>query len=702
MLRTDGRNCKMAQHHAIDCTCDLCIANRKAQETPQSNEPHNCTEGCTCEHDHTHSHAHKEEGCACNAIHSHEHGHSKDSCGCGHEHTGAFKKYPVRLFVGIGMFVVSILLSKLLVLPNWGSLVLYLAAYLVLGANVLAAAAKNILRGKVFDENFLMTVATIGAFILGEYIEGTAVMLFYLVGETLSDMAVEKSRRSITELMDIRPDYANIEHNGQVQRVSPNTVEVGDIIVIKPYEKVPLDAVVTDGISTLNTSALTGESLPRDIEAGSEILAGCINGAHLIRARVERPYAQSTAARILDIVENSGNRKAHTEKFITTFAKYYTPIVCAAALLVAVVPSFITGEWSVWVYRALLFLVISCPCALVVAVPLSYFGGIGGSSKNGILVKGANYIDALTNVSHVVFDKTGTLTKGVFEVRDAYPQVGIDNQALLAAAAAAEFHSSHPIAKSVLKAYQGSIESASIQNYKDIAGYGVSVLYGGDRIVAGSARLMQREGIAVSAVEKSGTVLYVAKNGNYMGYIVIADSLKEDATKSIAQLKQMGIKTAMLTGDSQYIAEKIASEAGVEDVRSELLPQNKVHALEQISTAAQGVAFVGDGINDAPVLARADVGIAMGALGSDAAIEAADVVLMTDEPSKVPLAIGIAKKTKRIVWQNIIFALAVKAVVMVLGVTGIANMWAAVFADVGVTLLAVLNALRALKSPTAE
>ncbi len=675
----------MSHEHAINCTCAHCLEAKKATQ---------------CAHNHT-AHAHNkdepaegdEEPCCSN-------GHTEeDGCGCGHEHTGAFKKYPLRLIFGIAVFAAAMVVSNALALPQWGELALFGAAYIILGANVLFAAAKNIARGKIFDENFLMTVATIGAFVLGDYAEGTAVMLFYLIGETLSDLAVEKSRRSITELMDLRPDYANIERNGAIERVQPESVAIGDIIVIKPGERVPLDALLMEGSSTLDTSSLTGESLPRDVAPGSEVLAGCINGAGLLKAKVQRGYAQSTAAKVLDIVENASSRKAETEKFITKFARYYTPIVCAAALAVAVIPSLVTGEWSVWVYRALLFLVISCPCALVVAIPLSYFGGIGGAGKNGILVKGANYMEALTNITEVVFDKTGTLTKGAFEVTELAPQQGTSDEKLLFTAAIAESGSSHPIAVSIMKKYGKTIDQSEINSYEDIAGYGVKAEYGGKTILAGSARLMEREGIAFARSDAAGTLLYVAEDGAYIGHIVIADSLKADAAAAIASLREMKIKTAMLTGDNRTIAEAIAQEAGVDDVKSELLPQDKVSALEEICAAQKGVAFVGDGINDAPVLARADVGIAMGGLGSDAAIEAADVVLMTDQPSKAPLAIGIAKKTKRIVWQNIIFALAVKSIFMVLGVAGLVDMWAAVFADVGVTLLAVLNALRALKVP---
>ncbi len=677
----------MAHEYSADCSCELCAKMRE-------------------EIGHA-GHAHDGESCACGS-HAHEDGHAhtgcaaSDECGCGHDHVGvkAGGGVPKRLIVGIAMFVAAVVCQVALALPWWAELTIFLAAYLVLGWNVLLSAGRNIVRGKVFDENFLMTVATIGAFVLGDYLEGTAVMLFFLIGETLSDMAVAKSKKSITELMDIRPDYANIEVNGTLERVSPEKVKVGDSIVVKPFEKVPLDGVVTEGNSTLNTSALTGESMPRDVVRGSEVLAGSVNGSGMLTARVEKEYGQSTAAKILDIVENASGKKARAEKFITKFARYYTPIVCAAALVVAVVPSLVTGAWDVWVYRALLFLVISCPCALVVAVPLTYFGGIGGASKQGILVKGASYMDALARLNKVVFDKTGTLTKGTFKVSEIRPADGVDKSEVLAAAAAAESNSSHPIAKSVVEEYGKELDSA-VSGYEDIPGYGVKARYEGRDVIAGSARLMEREGVAFVPANHPGTVLYVARGGDFIGSILIEDSLKEDARQAVEQLAAMGVQSAMLTGDNRATGEKVAQAAGIGEVYAELLPQDKVGELEKMAQARQGIAFVGDGINDAPVLARADVGIAMGGLGSDAAIEAADVVLMKDEPSKVPAAIGIAKKTKTIVWQNIVFALAVKSVVMVLGVMGFADMWWAVFADVGVTLLAVLNALRALKAPRA-
>lgn len=647
-----------------------------------------------------HSHEHSSQ-CSCD-THEHKSQHNtNDSCGCGHEHATIGKegnKDIIRLVVGILLFAAAIIISKIWELPFWAELSIFLAAYLTLGFQVLKTAGKNILKGKVFDENFLMTIATVGALILGDYIEGTAVMLFYLIGETLSDMAVSKSRKSITELMDIRPDYANIEKDGTIIKVAPQTIQKGDIIIVKPYEKVPLDGTVVSGISAMNTSALTGESVPRDVAENSEVLAGFVNGEGLIQVKVEKLFNESTASKILKIVEQTNSSKAPAEKFITKFARYYTPIVCAAALCVGVIPSLITGDVNTWVYRALLFLVISCPCALVVSVPLTYFGGIGGASKKGILVKGANYLEALTQVNTVVFDKTGTLTKGVFEVKEVHPIKGVSEEELLRLASIAEANSSHPIAKSVQAAYPQALNTEQISDYKDIAGHGISVNYGQDKILAGNSRLMDLEKISYRPLEHAGTILYVAKNGTFMGSILISDTIKPEAAKAVSELKSMGIHSVMLTGDVENIGRQTADAIGIDKAYFELLPQDKYSMLEKIEQENKGVAFAGDGINDAPALAKADVGIAMGAMGSDAAIEAADVVLMTDELMQIPKAIHISKKTRKIVLQNIIFALSVKSVVMVLGVMGIANMWAAVFADVGVTLIAVVNALRALKS----
>lgn len=640
----------------------------------------------------------REGGCSC-STQQHEHGGAQTECGCGHEHAGIeTNKDVVRLIVGIAIFAAGVVISNVFEPAPGVELAIFLAAYLTLGFDVLKTAVKNIARGKVFDENFLMTVATVGAFILGDFIEGTAVMLFYLVGETLSEMAAAKSRRSITKLMDIRPDYANIELDGQTVRVAPEEVTVGDTIVVKPFEKVPLDGVVLEGSSAMSTSALTGESVPRDVEAGGEVLSGFVNGSGLVKVRVTKAFGESTVSKILEIVEHANSTKAPTEKFITKFARYYTPIVCAAALVVGVVPSIVTGDISTWVYRALLFLVISCPCALVVSVPLTYFGGIGGASRKGILVKGAGYMEALTDISAVVFDKTGTLTKGEFEVSEVIPAAGRTQEEVLRAAAAVESNSSHPIARSVMKAYGGGVDELSISDYQDIPAHGVSATVDGEQILAGNARLMEKYGVAHQPCGSIGTVLYVARGGEYIGCVVAADVVKPDAAKTVAELKKMDVRPVMLTGDVEGIARHVADETGIGEVYFELLPEDKYKLVEKIKLEDEKVLFAGDGINDAPALARADVGVAMGALGSDAAIEAADVVLMTDELSKIPDSIRIAKKTRRIVVQNIVFAIAVKCLVMVLGVTGLADMWAAVFADVGVTLIAVLNALRALRA----
>ncbi|WP_066644731.1 heavy metal translocating P-type ATPase [Christensenella timonensis] len=649
-----------------------------------------------------HGHAEHME-CACEAGMQHDSAHGKhdhgNGCACGHEHAHnqeESKTYLTRIIIGAAVFALGIILQNTVDLPEWMRFAIFFAAYLVLGMGVLITAGKNIAKGKIFDENFLMTVATIGAFLLMDYAEGTAVMLFYLVGETLSDLAVERSKKSITKLMDIRPDYANLKQGETVMRVSPQDVKIGDTIVVKPFEKIPLDGVVLEGTSALDTSALTGESMPREVAAGDSALAGSVNGGGLLSLRVEKEFGESTVAKILDLVENAGSKKAHTEKFITKFARYYTPIVCAGALVVAVIPSLATGDWATWIYRALLFLVISCPCALVVSVPLTYFSGIGGASKKGILIKGANYLEALTGVREVVFDKTGTLTKGEFAVKKVFAADGVSEEEVLESAAGAELNSSHPIAKSVLAAY--GKEAQELKDYREEAGYGVRAAdENGQEILAGNAKLMRRAGIGFAEVSEPGTVLYVARGKKFLGSILIADQVKQDARATAQALHGMGVGTAMLTGDAKRIGEAVAADIGIDEVYTELLPQDKVEALETIRQAKGSTAFVGDGINDAPVLARSDVGIAMGGAGSDAAIEAADVVLMTDEPSKVADSIRLSRKTRRIVWQNIIFALAVKAAFMVLGVTGIADMWWAVFADVGVTLIAVLNALRAMK-----
>jgi Cd2+/Zn2+-exporting ATPase len=640
-----------------------------------------CGHDCACDHGHDHA-----------DDHAHDHGHD-------HDHgTGGSLVKKVLMGIGAVLFVVGMILE----LNRWVELAMFLASYLLIGGEVVFRALKNISKGQVFDENFLMSVATIGAFAIGEYPEGVAVMLFYQIGEAFQQYAVGRSRKSITDLMDIRPDFANVKIGDELRRVSPEEVLVGDLIEVKPGEKIPLDGVVMEGYSALDTSALTGESLPRDVEPGAEVLSGSINKNGLLTIEVTKPFGESTVSKILDLVQNASGHKAPVENFITKFARYYTPAVVFAAVALAIVPPlFFGGEWAEWINRALVFLVVSCPCALVISIPLSFFGGIGGASRNGILVKGSNYLDALHNVDTVVFDKTGTLTKGVFAVAEIVPAGELSRDALLELAAYAESNSNHPIAVSIQKAYGGKIQRERIAGYEEIAGHGIRVSVDGAAILAGNSKLMDREGVAFRRPDSIGTVVYLAANGVFAGYIVIADEVKHDSKKAIAALKTLGVrKTAMLTGDSKDVGEQIGHELGLDMVCAELLPQNKVEQLEKLFDEKSGkgkLLFVGDGINDAPVLARADVGIAMGGVGSDAAIEAADVVLMTDEPSKIADAITISKKTRRIVMQNIVFALAVKGVILILGAIGIATMWEAVFGDVGVALIAVLNAMRAMK-----
>jgi Cd2+/Zn2+-exporting ATPase len=558
-------------------------------------------------------------------------------------------------------------------------------------------------RGEIFDENFLMGIATIGAFAIGEYPEGAAVMIFYRIGEAFQSYAVGRSRKSISALMDIRPDYANLKTAMGIQRVSPDTVRVGDFIVVKPGEKIPLDGVVAAGFSALDTSALSGESLPRDVEPGSAVLSGSINKNGLLTIEVTKVFGESTVSKILDLVQNASGKKSITENFITKFARYYTPVVVFAAAALAVFPSlFIPGaSFAEWGRRALVFLVVSCPCALVISIPLSFFGGIGGASRKGILIKGSNYLEALTNVDTVVFDKTGTLTRGVFRVKKIVPALNFTEEKLLFLAAHAESNSNHPIALSIRNAYGKEIDGGSIGGYEEKAGHGVRVRVGKDEVLAGNAKLFEAEGIALPAVEEPGTAVFLGVNGAYAGYILIADEPKADSKGAVQELRAIGVKrVVMLTGDSKAVGEGLAQELGLDAVYAELLPHQKVahlEALEQNKSGSGKLVFVGDGINDAPVLARSDVGIAMGGVGSDAAIEAADVVLMTDEPSKIAQAIRIARKTRNIVRQNIFFALSVKGVILVLGALGIATMWEAVFGDVGVALIAVLNAMRAMK-----
>lgn len=612
-----------------------------------------------------------------------------------------------RIVVALILLIAVSILDALVEMPWILRLALYLVPYLVIGYDILKKAGKGILKRQVFDENFLMAVATIGAVCLGEFKEGAAVMLFYQIGELFQSIAVGKSRKNIAALMDIRPDYANMMVDGKLEKVDPDDVEIGSEIIINPGEKVPIDGVITEGNMTLNTSALTGESLPRDVSCGDEIISGCINMTGMIKVKTTKKFGDSTVSKILDLVENSAMKKSRSENFITKFAKYYTPAVCYGALALAILPPVVrllmgtSPMWGEWIIRALTFLVISCPCALVISIPLSFFGGIGCASSNGILVKGSNYLEALSATKYIVFDKTGTLTKGVFEVTASYPENGFDKETLLGMAAYAESSSSHPISLSLKKAYGQELDLSRVSDIEEIAGHGVCARVDGKKVYVGNMRLMQRENLTVTTEHKEGTVCYVAVDGTYAGCIVISDVVKPTTKDAIAGLKKNGIKkTIMLTGDANETAQRVAAEIGIDEVHSELLPADKVAQVEHILNAKgekENLAFVGDGINDAPVLSRADIGIAMGAMGSDAAIEAADVVLMDDDPAKIALAMKISVRTLKIVRENIVFALAVKAVCLILGALGIANMWVAIFADVGVMVLAVLNATRALK-----
>ena len=613
------------------------------------------------------------------------------------------------------ILITAAMLLALHFIPVTGlpQLVLYLAAYLVIGYDILRKAGKGILNHQVFDENFLMTVATIGAFALaiyernGDYNEAIAVMLFYQVGELFQSYAVGKSRRNISALMDIRPDYANMERNGKLERVDPDEVKIGSIIMVQPGEKVPLDGIVVDGHSSLNTSALTGESVPRDVREGGEIISGCVNLSGVLKIRTTKEFGESTVSKILDLVENASSRKSRSENFISKFARVYTPAVCFAALAVAIFPPLVrmlfmdTGaEWDVWIYRALTFLVISCPCALVISIPLSFFAGIGGASKEGILIKGSNYLETLSQTKYVVFDKTGTLTQGVFEV-NAVHHNSLDEAKILEYAALAESASSHPISKSLQKAYGKPIDRSRVSDIQEISGHGVMAKVDGVPIAAGNHKLMEKLGISYHSCHSVGTIVHIAIDGQYAGHIVISDVIKPHSKEAVAALKHAGVeKTVMLTGDVKKVADRVASELGIDEVYSELLPAGKVEKVEALLSGKQKnakLAFVGDGINDAPVLSRADIGIAMGAMGSDAAIEAADVVLMDDDPVQIAKSIKISRKCIRIVYQNIIFALIIKFACLGLGVVGIANMWFAIFADVGVMIIAILNAIRALR-----
>ena len=611
-----------------------------------------------------------------------------------------------RIIIAIILLIVITIFKTIKPVPGYVELILYLIPYFVIGHDILRKSIKNISHGQVFDENFLMAVATIGAMCLGEYLEGSAVMVFYQIGELFQSIAVGKSRKNIAALMDIRPDYANIMVDGEIEEVDPDDVEIGSEIIVNPGEKVPIDGIIVEGDTTLNTSALTGESVPRNAHCGDEIYSGSINMTARITVKTTKEFGESTVSKILDLVENSSMKKSKTENFITKFAKYYTPVVCYSALALAIIPPIVLtimgqpARVGDWIFRALTFLVISCPCALVISIPLSFFGGIGCASKNGILVKGSNYLETLSDVKYFVFDKTGTLTKGVFEVTDVVPAEGFDRDSLLEYAAYAESASTHPISVSLKKAYNQKIDNTLVENIQEIAGHGVEADYNGHHILAGNAKLMKLKGIDYSAYTKAGTLVYVAVDDKYAGCIVISDIIKDHAKEAISGLKSLGAKeTVMLTGDSASTADLVANTIGIDTVHSELLPADKVEEVEKLlakKSVKEKLAFVGDGINDAPVLSRADIGIAMGGLGSDAAIEAADVVLMDDDPLKISLAMKISTKTLKIVKQNIVFALAVKFICLVLGALGIANMWLAIFADVGVMILAVMNATRAL------
>lgn len=617
------------------------------------------------------------------------------------------KKVLYRIIISLVLLIAVSIIDTLVELPMIAQVILYLIPYFIIGYDILRKAGKGILNRQVFDENFLMAVATVGAILLGDFREGSAVMLFYQIGELFQSFAVGKSRKNITALMDIRPDYANIIVDGKLEQVDPDDVEIGTEIVVNPGEKVPIDGVITEGNTTLNTSALTGESVPRNAKCGEEVISGCINLTGTITLKTTKEFGDSTVSKILDLVENSSMKKSRSENFITKFAKYYTPAVCYSALALAILPPLfsllmgISPAWQQWIVRALTFLVISCPCALVISIPLSFFGGIGCASTNGILVKGSNYLEALADTKYIVFDKTGTLTKGVFEVSGIYPEQGISKEQLIEYAAYAESGSSHPISVSLKKAYGKEMSLERVYDIEEIAGHGVKAVVDGKTVYAGNLRLMNKMGISVSREYDEGTMVYVAVDNNYVGCIMISDVIKETSKDAISGLKKHGIKqTVMLTGDAKKTAEKVAKEIGMDKVCSELLPADKVNEVEKLldqKNAKEKLAFVGDGINDAPVLSRADIGIAMGALGSDAAIEAADIVLMDDDPAKISLAMKISLKTLKIVKQNIVFALAVKAICLILGALGIAGMWLAIFADVGVMVLAVLNATRALK-----
>lgn len=609
-----------------------------------------------------------------------------------------------KKIIKIGISSLLLLIGLVIKLPNMIKFIIFLVSYIIVAKDILLRAINNITKGQIFDENFLMSIATIGAFIIGQYAEGVAVILFYQVGELFQDIAVDNSRRSISDLMDIRPDFANIKVGNELIKVSPEMVNINDIIVVKPGERIPLDGIVIDGNSMIDTSSLTGESVLREVKKDSSVLSGFINKNGILSIEVTKIFSESTVSKILDLVENASNRKAPTEKFITKFSRYYTPIVVISAIFIALIPPLILEDaiFSQWIYRALIFLVISCPCALVVSIPLGFFGGIGAASKSGILIKGSNYLQTLNNLETIVFDKTGTLTKGVFKVSGIMPEKGYTIEELLEYAAYAESYSNHPIALSILKIYNKEIDKSKVVSYEEVSGYGTKVEIKNKKIFAGNAKLMERQNIIYNKIDSIGTVVHVGVNNDYVGYIIISDEIKEDSFIAIKEIKKLKLKKiVMLTGDLKSVGEKIGKELGIDEIYTELLPAEKVEQFEKIhkEKSLKGkIAFVGDGINDAPVLARADIGIAMGGLGSDAAIEAADIVIMTDELSKIVTAIKIAKRTNIIVWQNIIFAIGIKIIFLSLGAFGIANMWEAVFADVGVSVIAVLNSLRAMKT----
>lgn len=641
-----------------------------------------------------------------NHAHSHDHAHDHS-----HHHSGEVgEMIKILVIGGIFYFAASYLnLFSAYLSPDtvtFAKIILFLISYIIIGGHVLTTAFKNILKGQFFDENFLMAVATIGAFAIGEYHEAVAVMFFYQVGELFQSMAVNKSRKSIASLMNIRPDYANLKVRNNITKVSPEEVKINDFIVVKPGGKVPLDGIITEGSSSFDTSALTGESLPVSKNIGEEVLSGSVNKTGLVTIKVTKLFSESTVSKILDLVENANSKKSKTENFITKFARYYTPTVVGIAVLMAIIPPLVLKETTFyeWLYKALVFLVLSCPCALVISIPLGFFGGIGGASRHGILIKGGNYLEALNNVETVVMDKTGTLTKGVFKVTQINPENNITKEELLQYAAYAESFSTHPIAESVIKEYQKNslqIDKSLIKNYEEISGYGIKTEVNGKTVIAGSIKLMNLENINIENNPQTGTVVYIAVDGKYAGNLLISDEIKEDSLRAIEDMKKIGVKkTVMLTGDSKAIGESIAEKLNIDKAYTELLPSDKVEKIEEIFEERKSngkILFVGDGINDAPVLARADIGVAMGGVGSDAAIEAADVVIMNDEPSKIVTAIKIAKKTRTVVWQNIALALGVKIITLILGVMGFATIWAAIFADVGVALIAILNAARVIR-----